>query len=188
MRWGWFFGGLFVVGGGAALLMQNNELRRFRASLPASAREFAGYLLDSAARHAPTTMTEVNFARLLAAVIDHESRWGALLSPKGPGGTGDRGNGLGLGQIDRRYHAAWAASVAWWEPQLNIDKAAEVLASKFRRFGLNTAAALAAYNASEDRVAKAIAEGKDPQSVTTRGAYVDEVMARLRLIQQRAAS
>lgn len=163
--------------------------KSFAAALPPLARPHASALLESAQRHAPANLiAPVQFATLLAAIIDHESRWGALLKPKGPGGTGDNGNGLGLGQIDRRYHGAWAASAAWWEPAVNIDKAAEVFAAKVRRFPGNIDAAVAAYNASEERVATAIANGAHPQSVTTRKAYVDEVAARLAFINARATA
>ena len=40
----------------------------------------------------------------IAGMIWQESRAGMILSPKGPGGTGDRGYAHGLMQIDIRYH------------------------------------------------------------------------------------
>jgi hypothetical protein len=188
MRWGWVVGAVVVGGGLAVLLIPEIESARFALSLPLAGRPFAGFLLASARKWAPDHVTPAKFAALLAGIIDHESRFGDVLTPKGPRGTGDHGNGLGLGQIDRNQHPVWAATAAWWDPAVNIDKAAEVLAGKLRRFPTNVAAAVASYTASDARVASAVKAGKDPQSVTTRGAYVDEVAARLALIQGRATA
>lgn len=159
----------------AARRASSGAFEEFEAALPSYARPFARATWDAA-------LSRSLDPYLFAAVIDHESRFGQFLVPKGPGGTGDGGNGLGLGQIDKRYHSAWAASHDWRDPAVNLRKAAEILAAALAEFPTNSRAGLSRYNASAERIRQALAEGRDPQSVTTRGAYVDEVFARLAII------
>jgi hypothetical protein len=192
MHWGWWLAGAVVVGGGIAVALNLPELEAnaaevlFRLSLPSNGRPYAEMLLASARKWSPGTgLSPVRFATLFAGIVDHESRFGDFLSPKGPAGTGDNGAGLGLAQIDKNQDPVWARTAAWWDPAVNLDKGSSILAVKLKRFPGNIEAAVAAYNASESRVAAAVAAGKDPQSVTTRGAYVNEVSARLGLIEGR---
>lgn len=98
---------------------------------------------------------------LLAAVCHRESRGGLFLRPRGPGGTGDGGHGHGLMQVDGRYHAAWLqrtdarGTPLWKDPHANILKGAEILAWNLRTCRGDWPAAVAAYNASVERVLKA---------------------------------
>jgi soluble lytic murein transglycosylase-like protein len=85
---------------------------------------------------------------LIAALGDRESRWGNALSPRGPWGTGDAGHGRGLLQIDDRSFGpdengvgsgdGWLASHDWRDPETNIRKGAELLASNLRFFQGNS--------------------------------------------------
>jgi soluble lytic murein transglycosylase-like protein len=95
---------------------------------------------------------------LLAAIMDRESRGGEALIPSGPTGTGDHGFGLGLMQIDRRFHADFVAKKSghgvplWSIPQWNINYAAGLLADDLHAFGGEEIQAVAAYNAGRARV------------------------------------
>src|SRR4051812_32892658 len=92
---------------------------------------------------------------LLAAICDRESLGGYALTPTGPSGTGDHGHGLGLLQIDARFHPEFAlqklsdGTFAWQDPQMNINKGAEILEVALRHFesygNVRTTAAVAAY-------------------------------------------
>lgn len=123
-------------------------------------------------------------AYLLAAIMDRESLCGRALTPEGPTGTGDNGNGLGLMQIDAREWPDFAAqrmpdgSLAWQDPARNIAKGASVLlsgfalaGSHFRPRNLHEAGeygdalemiAVAAYNAGFHRVFSAVMETTMP--------------------------
>lgn len=52
------------------------------------------------------------------------------LDPKYLKQTGDRGNGFGLMQVDKRYFPEWTASGKWRDPRECIEKGAEVLSQK----------------------------------------------------------
>jgi soluble lytic murein transglycosylase-like protein len=152
-------------------------------ALPLHARQYAAQLEGAARVHGVDPF-------LLAAVLEQESDFGAALTPKGPGGKGDRGYGHGVGQIDSRTWGAWLKSAAWWDFGTNATKAAEILAAGLKAFPSNVAAGLAAYNAGPGRVRQALAAGKAPGSVTThtRGvSYPDSVLVRLARLQSRAS-
>ncbi|RKI39185.1 hypothetical protein D7Y27_22510 [Corallococcus sp. AB004] len=104
---------------------------------------------------------------LLAAVCERESMGGLWLKPRGPAGLGDKGNGHGLMQIDRRYHRAFLARLmpdgrpAWQNPRENILYGAGLLADRIRDFDkrhsarsarVRLAGAVASYNASQEKV------------------------------------
>ena len=135
---------------------------------------------------------------ILAAIMDRESLGGDALNPSGPSGTGDGGHGLGLMQIDRRYHRTFAAAQGpdgvelWSTPAWNVLMGAQILAYNLKRFGSNPAAlpqAIASYNASERRVRASIEAAGNPtgdalvsavDSVTTGGNYVSTVLTAAR--------
>jgi len=116
---------------------------------------------------------------LLLAIASRESRMGLALSADG---TGDRGNGIGIMQIDRRYHRGFTGSHSPFDHQANINYGAEYLAKLFREFGGNTTQAVAAYNAGPQKVRTAIYAGLPPDSVTTGGDYSHDVEQRKQLI------
>lgn len=139
----------------------------FSASLPRSGKPLADTILRVAREQGLSPY-------LLAAIIQHESGYGTLLTPKGPGGTGDFGHGHGLMQIDDRTWGDWLASNNWQDPYTNISKGAEIFRSSLSYFqskGLTgddlTNAAIAGYNANPAAVWSAIQKGKSPDAVTT---------------------
>lgn len=95
---------------------------------------------------------------ILAGIMLRESNGGAALTPANdPAGTGDfiprwsgayfkyaspttglppdgRGWGRGLMQLDYGVHNAWAISSAWYDPQVNIDKAASLVKEQMAFF------------------------------------------------------
>lgn len=112
---------------------------------------------------------------LVAAVIDRESAAGKALAPDG---TGDHGHGLGLMQIDARYHSAWAAANDWRDPLTNIRKGCEILKAALANFPKNLQAGVCCYNASPGRVRTAVFQGKSPDVATTGGDYGSWVLKR----------
>ena len=118
---------------------------------------------------------------LLLAIASRESRMGLALSPDG---TGDHGNGIGIMQIDRRYHPGFTDRHSPFDHQANIDYGAQYLAKLFQQFNRNTDRAVAAYNAGPNKVRTAIYAGLPPDSVTTGGDYSQDALARKQLIKQ----
>lgn len=118
---------------------------------------------------------------LLLAVASRESRMGLALSADG---TGDRGNGIGIMQIDRRYHPEFTGSHSPFDHQANIDYGVEYLAKLLRQFNGNTTRAIAAYNAGPNKVRTAIYAGLPSDSVTTGRDYSQDVLGRKELINQ----
>lgn len=130
---------------------------------------------------------------LLAAICDRESAGGEALTPKGPAGTGDKGHGRGLMQIDDRYHLSFIAArdgrgIALWQvPAFNILYAARLLTQMWGSLHI-WPAAIAAYNAgaSMARGALAALSPDAPQEaivaaldrVTAHGDYVSDVLRR----------
>lgn len=128
---------------------------------------------------------------LLAAILDRESLGGDALRPPGPAGTGDGGNGHGLGQIDGRYHRTFVAARGpdgvelWKDPAFNILFAAKLLRMNMDTVGQDQAAAVVAYNASMKRVldvCRRLPPGPDRvrelDALTTGGNYVSSVLAK----------
>jgi soluble lytic murein transglycosylase-like protein len=123
---------------------------------------------------------------LIAAVMDRESEGGLALSPPGPAGTGDGGNGLGLMQLDRRYHTLTEAQ--WQDPYTNISLGAEELRDNLDGLDQNLLAAICAYNASIKRVRILMSVVDEPTAVqfdalTTGKDYVSWVLARMDSLQ-----
>ncbi len=118
---------------------------------------------------------------LLLAIASRESRMGLALSADG---TGDQGNGIGIMQIDRRYHPGFTGRHSPLDHQANIDYGAEYLAKLLRQFNGNTTRAVAAYNAGPNKVRTAIYAGLPPDSVTTGGDYSRDIRQRKQQIGQ----
>jgi len=117
---------------------------------------------------------------LLLAIASRESRMGLALSP---GGTGDHGNGIGIMQIDKRYHPKFTNRHHALDHQANINYGAQYLAGLLREFDGNTPQAVAAYNGGPSRVRGAVYSGLSPDAVTTGGDYSSDVLERQQLVQ-----
>lgn len=118
---------------------------------------------------------------LLLAVASRESRMGLALSADG---TGDHGNGIGIMQIDRRYHPEFTDHHSPFNHQANINYGAQYLSTLLQQFDRNTSQAVAAYNAGPNKVRTAIYAGLPPDSVTTGRDYSQDVLERKQLIVQ----
>jgi len=172
--------GAAIVGVSVVVVVRVVSKARFVDALPTAGKPYADQLWRAARAHKIRPV-------LLAAVIAHESGFGELLTPRGPGGTGDGGHGRGLGQIDDRTWGAWLEANDWRDPAVNLDKSAEILAAALATFPGNAAAGIARYNASEPAIRRALANGTDPAAVTTHDregrSYVDNVVAQLDRLQ-----
>lgn len=116
---------------------------------------------------------------LLLAIASRESRMGLALSADG---TGDNGHGIGIMQIDRRYHPGFTGSHSPFDHQANINYGAGYLAKLLREFNDNKHQAASAYNAGPGRVRSALQQGLDPNLVTTGGDYGRDVLERMQYI------
>ena len=117
---------------------------------------------------------------LLLAVASRESRMGLALDENW---TGDHGYGIGIMQIDKRYHGGFTQAHRNDDHQANIDYGAGFLASLVQAFDGDIPHAVAAYNSGESRVRSAMYAGLDPNTVTTGRDYARDVLARRRAIE-----
>jgi hypothetical protein len=148
---------------------------------------YGATIVEAAARHRQRP-------EVMAGIVMRETQGGLspLLDRQGPGGRGDRDkegryHGHGLCQIDDRSFPEFCSGSDWKDAAKNIEMGARVLGRKraflaARTLGLKLAnddlekAAIAAYNAGEGRVLKAIEQGRDPDSCTTHGDYAAAVL------------
>ena len=148
---------------------------------------YGAMIAEAAARHR-------HRPEVMAGIVMRETHGGLspLLDRPGPEGRGDRDNagryhGHGLCQIDDRSFPQFCAGPGWKDAAKNIEMAAWVLGRKraflaARTLGLKLTnddlerAAIAAYNAGEGRVLKAIKQGRDPDSCTAHGDYAAVVL------------
>lgn len=127
------------------------KAQAFALALPGQVRPYAVQFLNAGQKFGVDPWA-------LAGICYGESLGGQALTPPGPAGTGDfiprasgsstfkyanpatglppdgKGWGRGLMQIDYGVHNAWVISSAWWDPQVNIDKAAALLKEKLAYF------------------------------------------------------
>ncbi len=131
---------------------------------------------------------------VVAGIVMRETQGGLspLLDRPGSEGRGDRDkegryHGHGLCQIDDRSFPEFCAGLDWKDAAKNIEMCARVVGRKraflaARTLGLKLTnddlerAAIAAFNAGEGRVLKAIEQGRDPDSCTTHGDYAAAVL------------
>lgn len=125
---------------------------------------------------------------LVLGIGSRETGWGTNrlyrdidgVEDNDPGdGTGDHGNGLGLMQIDKRWHKAFAESGDWKDPEKSIRYAVlKVLVPNWRTFGRwypeslpedRIRMMLASYNCGAGNVRKAVRAGLDFDFYTTPG-------------------
>jgi soluble lytic murein transglycosylase-like protein len=136
-------------------------------------RGLIGYFHEAAVEHnVPMS--------LLLAIASRESNMGLNLDSNW---TGDNGNGIGVMQIDRRYHPEFTGRYANNDHRANIYYGAEFLAQLMRLFHGNLTAAVAAYNAGASRVRTAISSGLSPDLVTTGKDYASDVLRRKQIIE-----
>jgi soluble lytic murein transglycosylase-like protein len=122
---------------------------------------------------------------LLLAVASRESAMGKTLSLNG---LGDGGNGIGIMQIDRRYHPDYAAGYLPLDTHANVQKGAEILRKELDRYGGNKQYALDAYNAGSGNVDAAVNAGLGPDFYTTHGNYGSDVLDRYHILRQLTGS
>lgn len=91
----------------------------FLKAFPASAKKLGPIIVRIAKEQSISPF-------LISAIASRESLFGATLAKDG---TGDKGNGLGIMQLDKRYHAKFAAQLlsdgtpAWRDAYSNITYA-----------------------------------------------------------------
>jgi len=136
-------------------------------------RGLIGYFHEAAIKH------NVPIA-LLLAIASRESNMGLALDSNW---TGDNGNGIGIMQIDRRYHTEFTGRFANNDHQANINYGAEFLSELIRQFNGELKPAVAAYNAGPSRVRTAVSSGLSPDMVTTGKDYASDVLRRKQIIE-----
>lgn len=130
---------------------------------------------------------------VLAAIIDRESLGGDALTPKGPSGTGDKGHGRGLGQIDDRHHHYFVNAnfddgrPLWKHPVFNVLYAAWLLDRNLKLAGGDYPVAIAAYNCGASRALAVLKELPGDDNIAKRierldplctNKYVSDVLRR----------
>ena len=148
---------------------------------------YGAMIVEAAAKHR-------HRPEVMAGIVMRETQGGLspLLDRPGPEGRGDRDtegryHGHGLCQIDDRSFPEFCAGPDWKDAAKNIEKGAWVVGRKraflaARTLGLKLTdddlerAAIAAYNAGEGRVLKAVEQGRDPDSCTAHGDYAAAVL------------
>lgn len=191
-----YLGGGAVVAGIAfyvrRLVVQNRAqtLAAQLQTLPRALAQWAEPIAAGAVATAPGDFPGglEGWARFGAAIMDRESLGGegSGYSPAGEwNGTGDGGHAVTPWQLDRRYHARHLDRPDR-SPASDSVYAFGLLAERWRRFrsfggDLALASTAAAYNASAQRVADALAAGADLASIdslTTGGNYGSDVLRR----------
>ena len=148
---------------------------------------YGAMIVEAAAKHR-------HRPEVMAGIVMRETQGGLspLLDRPGPEGRGDRDtegryHGHGLCQIDDRSFPEFCAGPDWKDAAKNIEMGARVVGRKraflaARTLGLKLTdddlerAAIAAYNAGEGRVLKAVEQGRDPDSCTAHGDYAAAVL------------
>ena len=148
---------------------------------------YGAMIVEAAAKHR-------HRPEVMAGIVMRETQGGLspLLDRPGPEGRGDRDtegryHGHGLCQIDDRSFPAFCAGPDWKDAAKNIEMGARVVGRKraflaARTLGFKLTdddlerAEIAAYNAGEGRVLKAIEQGRDPDSCTAHGDYAAAVL------------
>lgn len=117
---------------------------------------------------------------LLLGIASRESRMGEALAPDC---TGDRGNAVGVFQIDRRYHPGFVERADKCDDRAGMVKAANLLAKNKRQFGGDLVPAVAAYNGGVSGVREALESEGSADAATTGGDYSADVLGRARAFQ-----
>lgn len=119
-------------------------------------------------------MPEIPYA-VGMAILERESNFGAALDSEG---KGDNGHGCGVAQVDYRYHPKFLQGIDCATDHAEIIRYGfeKVLLPAVKKFGLECG--LAAYNAGESAIAKAIKNGGDCNAPTTGNDYGRDVLER----------
>jgi hypothetical protein len=136
-------------------------------------RGIFGYFHDASIRY------DIPIA-LLLAIASRESNMGLNLDANW---TGDYGNGIGIMQIDKRYHPDFTSSHANNDHRANIDYGAQYLAGLIRQFNGELKPAIASYNAGASRVRSVVNAGLNPDVVTTGQDYASDVLHRMETVE-----
>lgn len=182
-------GGRKEVGYIAALYVETDRVNgRFPTGLSKSNTVFRGDLGRANEYKASLEQTASRYpwlnASILAAIGSRESGWGRFLDAEG---KGDFGNGHGIMQIDKRYHAEFINSGKWRDPGANIDYAVNNVLAKYydtlardgRLKGFDLLrGAIAAYNTGPGGVLDALDNGLDVDAYTTGKDYSWDVISR----------
>lgn len=118
---------------------------------------------------------------LLLAIASRESNMALSLDAAW---TGDHGNGIGIMQIDKRYHPGFTENHRNDDHGANIDYGAGFLSRLVEVFDGELLAAAAAYNAGETKVRSAVNAGLHPDNVTTGRDYGQDVLNRMEVIEK----
>lgn len=176
-------------------------LTDLREKLPERLGQWSNEIAAAAVKTVPRGVPVQCWAAWIAAVMDRESGGGELLTPKGAAGTGDRGHGRGLMQLDDRdltrpedppFQRAFAqkrlAMVkdgTWRLADRNVLAGASYLRDLYHHFNGAVPLMLAGYNASLSRVQAAVAGHELAldvvalvDEVTYGGDYVSDVLGR----------
>jgi hypothetical protein len=147
--------------------LNDSQRAAFRLALPTPrARALADAFISAGEAHGINPF-------LLAAIAERESNYGAALDSEQ---KGDSGHGHGIMQIDDGTWNTWLIANAWRDPDVNIGKAADILADDLKAISsrypnisaeLLAAAVIGAYNAGRTRALSAIANGVDIDNYTT---------------------
>tara|TARA_R100000908_G_C3755454_1_gene149909 strand:- start:1160 stop:1714 length:555 start_codon:yes stop_codon:yes gene_type:complete len=117
---------------------------------------------------------------LLLAIASRESNMGLALDGNW---TGDNGNGIGIMQIDRRYHSGFTSNHANKDHRANVLYGSKFLADLIAKFGGQLTPAVAAYNAGYAKVQNTVSAGIDPNLVTTGQNYAFDVLRRKEIVE-----
>lgn len=94
---------------------------------------------------------------------------------------GSDGKSRGISQINVNTYPA-ARMIDGDSHKWFINQGAQALREELNRFNGNMKAALAAYNTGAGDVRSALNRGKDPDTVTTKGNYVSDILRRSEII------
>jgi soluble lytic murein transglycosylase-like protein len=123
---------------------------------------------------------------IVAGIGSRESHWGLALTPPGPTGTGDKGHGRGLMQVDDRWHIEHTSGEDWKNPLIHITYAVKLLRWSIDTFATKTGTSgntalyygIAAYNCGVGNAMKAYQLGQDFDYLTTGRDYARNVLSR----------
>jgi len=141
-----------------------------RSSLPSPYNRYQNEIMTASRKYGVPP-------EIITAVISRETDGRNII--------GDGGHGHGLMQIDDRSHSSFLRSHQnGLNPASNIDYGTSILRDNLNRYNGNYRKALAAYNAGQGNVDKAVARGLSPDAYTTGHNYGADVLQRANYFRQ----